>query len=91
MISSGMIEWSLEHSELASDVAQRRRSIRNSVAAQLMRWFDPPVAGALAGQPMVVLIDLSVRVRDGAIADELRCMGDEAIAGVRANMLATIS
>lgn len=91
MISSGMIECAPEHSELASDVAQRRLSTRNSIAAQLVRWLDPQAADALAGHLMVVLIGLSVQARDGATADELHGLADEAIAGVRARKLAVSS
>jgi hypothetical protein len=38
LMPSGMIECAPEHSELASDIAQRRRLIRSSIANQLLRW-----------------------------------------------------
>ena len=84
MVSSGMVQCAAEHRELASDLAERRRTIGDAIARGLSRWLDDAAAGALAGYLAVVLQGLSVQARDGASRQDLERVADEAIAGFRA-------
>ena len=84
MVSSGMIQCAAEHRELASHLAERRRSTRDAIARSLSRWLDDAAAGALASYLGVVLQGLSVQARDGASRQDLERVADEAVAGFRA-------
>lgn len=87
MVSGGMVQCAAEHDDLASDLAARRRSIRDAVARSLSRWLDDAAAGALAGYLVVLLQGLSVQARDGASREDLERVAEEAIAGFRARRL----
>jgi len=83
MISTGMIECASELAGLASELAARRRRMRDHIADALTRWLDEAAAGALARYVIVVVQGLAVQVRDGATRDELHQVVDQAVAGLR--------
>lgn len=87
MVSTGMVQSAVEHGELARDLTERRRAIRDAIARGVSRWLDEPSAGALAGYLAVVLQGLSVQARDGATRRDLERVVDEVMAGLQARRL----
>ena len=87
MVSTGLVQCAAEHDDLARDLAERRRAMRDAIAHALSDWVATPEAEALAGYLVVVLQGLSVQARDGASRAELERVADEVTAGVRARRL----
>lgn len=87
MISSGMIQCSPDHVELAQELAERRNRMRDTLAETLERWLDRKQAVSLARYLVAVLQGLSIQARDGASRAELEQVSTEAIAGIRARSL----
>lgn len=86
MISSGMIQCGPDHAELARELAERRDTMRDMIAATLGHWLDRDRALSLARYLVAVLQGLSVQAYDGASREELRQVSDEVIAGLKARM-----
>lgn len=86
MISSGMIQCGPDHAELARELAERRDTMRDMIAATLRHWLDREHALSLARYLVAVLQGLSVQAYDGASREELRQVSDEVIAGLKARM-----
>ncbi len=86
MISSGMIQCGADHAELARELAERRDTMRDMIAATLGHWLDRDRALSLARYLVAVLQGLSVQAYDGASREELRQVSDEVIAGLKARM-----
>ncbi|HJO36334.1 MAG TPA: helix-turn-helix domain-containing protein [Gammaproteobacteria bacterium] len=84
MISLGLVENAAEHLELASDLAERRRRLRTSLADGLNRWLDREQADRLAAYLLAVQQGIAVQARDGASEDELLRIRDEVMCGIRA-------
>ena len=85
MISTGVIEAALEQRELAAELRQRRRMLRDRIAERLTRWLDAPDAERLAAYLSAVQQGLSVQARDGATPEELSRIAEETVAGVIAS------
>lgn len=71
MISSGMLCAHPDHSELASELAQRRDGIRQEIAELLRPWAEPTRLPSIARHLAAVLQGFSIQARDGASRDEL--------------------
>jgi AcrR family transcriptional regulator len=84
MISTGMIQCASEHAELATDLAERRRRIRDKIADALKHWLDQGAANSLARYLTTVVQGLSIQARDGATRRDLEQVVDEVIVGLRA-------
>jgi len=84
MISSGLIQCASEHAALASDLADRRRRMRDEIADALTRWLDKDAANSLARYLTTVMQGLSIQARDGATRLDLERVVDEVVAGLRA-------
>jgi AcrR family transcriptional regulator len=84
MVSSGMIECAVENEEVAKNLTDRRRGIRDAIALTMERWVDRPTANTLASYLSTVMQGLSVQARDGASRHELERVADETIAGFQA-------
>lgn len=84
MISLGLVENAAKHQELASDLAERRRRLRTSLADGLNRWLDREQADRLAAYLLAVQQGIAVQARDGASEDELLRIRDEVMCGIRA-------
>ncbi|AXB75930.1 TetR/AcrR family transcriptional regulator [Novosphingobium sp. P6W] len=82
MISTGLVEGAIEHRELARELGNRRRALRDRIADALSRWLDRPEAERLAAYLSAVQQGMSVQARDGATAEELSRIADETVAGV---------
>lgn len=86
MISTGMVEREAEQVDLAQELANRRRQLRDDIAEALSPWLDGPAAGRLAVYLLVVQQGMSVQARDGATSDELKHVADEVVAGIHARV-----
>ena len=81
MVSTGLVQYAVEHADLARELTARRRAIHEAIAGAMSRWLDGPAADALAGYLCAVMQGLSVQARDGASREALQEVADEAIAG----------
>jgi AcrR family transcriptional regulator len=90
MISSGMLQCGEDHLGLADEVAQRRSSMRDTIAFKLEPWLDRDRATSLARYIVTVLQGLSVQARDGASREELYQVAGEVVAGIKARDVAAI-
>lgn len=86
MISTGLVEAAAEQQELARELAQRRSDLRNRIAEGLGRWIDRPGAERFAAYLLAVQQGIAVQARDGATEDELLCIKDEVMVGIRAKL-----
>lgn len=84
MISSGMIQCSADHAELARELAARRSMMHCLIADGLRLWLDQERSVSLARYLVTILQGLSVQARDGASREELMQVCDETIAGLKA-------
>jgi AcrR family transcriptional regulator len=82
MISTGLVEGAIEQQELARELGERRRALRNRIADALSQWLDRSEAERLAAYLSAVQQGMSVQARDGATAEELSRIADETIAGI---------
>ncbi len=82
MISTGLIEGAVEQQQLAHELAERRRALRDRIADNLSLWLDQSEAEQLAAYLTAVQQGMSVQARDGATAEELSHIAVETIAGV---------
>jgi AcrR family transcriptional regulator len=91
MISTGLVEGATEQQELARELGDRRRALRDRIADALSQWVDRSEAGQLAAYLSAVQQGLSVQARDGATAEELSRIADETVAGIVARRAAHAS
>jgi len=84
MISTGLIQCASEHADLASDLADRRRRMREKIADALTSWLDKCAANSLARYLTTVILGLAIQARDGATRLDLEQVVDEVVAGLRA-------
>ena len=87
MISTGLVEGAVEQQELAHELSERRRALRDRIADALSRWLDRPEAERMAAYLSAVQQGMSVQARDGATAEELSRIADETIAGIIARQV----
>lgn len=83
MISTGMLQCAGELAGLASELAGRRRRMRDQIAGALARWLDDAAASALARHVIVVVQGLAIQARDGATREDLEQVVGDAVAGLR--------
>ena len=83
MISTGMIQCASEHADLATELADRRRTTRDQIAVALARWLPKNSARSLARYLTAVMLGLAIQSRDGATRSDLEQVIDEVIAGLR--------
>ena len=84
MVSTGMIHCAPEHADLASELADRRRSTRDQIAVALTQWLPKDSAHSLARYLTAVMQGLAIQARDGATRLELDEVIEEVIAGLKA-------
>ena len=84
MVSTGMIHCAPEHADLASELADRRRSTRDQIAVALTQWLPKDSAHSLARYLTAVMQGLAIQARDGASRRELDEVIEEVIAGLKA-------
>lgn len=82
MISSGMIACGAAHDELARELVDRRRVMREAIDRKLRRWMNGADASSLARYLAVILLGLSIQARDGATRRELEAVVDEVSAAL---------
>jgi AcrR family transcriptional regulator len=82
MISTGLIEGATEQQELARELGDRRRALRDRIADALSRWLERAEAERLAAYLSAVQQGMSVQARDGATSKELSRIADETVAGI---------
>ena len=87
MISSGMIQCSEDHADLARALAERRSMMRDTISLKLESWLDRDHAAPLSRYLVTVLQGLSVQARDGASREDLKQVASEVLAGIRARSL----
>lgn len=87
MISTGLIEGAIEQQELALELGERRRALRDRVANALSRWLERTEAERMAAYLSAVQQGISVQARDGATAEELLRIADETVAGIVARRI----
>jgi AcrR family transcriptional regulator len=79
MISSGMLQCGEDHVELALELAERRKLLRDKIALTLQAWLTPESAASSARYLMTLLLGLSIQARDGASPEELQDIANEAL------------
>ena len=79
MIQSGMIAAHPEHQELVRELADRRSQIRDAIRAGVQPWVGEERAPSLARYLAAVMQGISIQARDGASAEELLTIVDEAV------------
>jgi len=84
MISTGLVEGATEQQELARELGDRRRALRDRIADALSRWLERSEAERLAAYLSAVQQGMAVQARDGATAEELSNIADETVAGILA-------
>lgn len=84
MVSSGMVQVSPDHSELALELTKRRNDMRETIKYAILRWLDEDRADALARYLATVLQGLSVQAKDGATREELELVVTQVVEGIRA-------
>jgi AcrR family transcriptional regulator len=84
MISTGLIQCAPAHASLASELADRRRKMRDQIASALTSWLDRRAANSLARYLTAVMQGLAIQARDGATRADLEEMVNEVVAGLRA-------
>lgn len=84
MVSSGMVQVSPDHSELALELTKRRNDMRETIKRAILRWLDEDRADALARYLATVLQGLSVQAKDGATREELELVVTQVVEGIRA-------
>ncbi len=82
MISTGLVEGATEQQELARELCDRRRALRDRIADALSRWLERSEAERLAAYLSAVQQGMSVQARDGATAEQLSGIADETVAGI---------
>jgi AcrR family transcriptional regulator len=82
MISTGLVEGAVEQQELARELGERRRALRDRIADTLSRWLERSEAERLAAYLSAVQQGMSVQARDGATAKELSRIADETVSGI---------
>lgn len=82
MISTGLVESATEQQELARELGDRRRALRDRIADALSRWLERSEAERLAAYLSAVQQGMSVQARDGATAKDLSRIADETVAGI---------
>ncbi|NNH85820.1 TetR/AcrR family transcriptional regulator [Rhizobium laguerreae] len=82
MISTGLVESAVEQRDLAHELADRRRVLRDRIAGALSRWLERSEAEQLARYLSAVQQGMSVQARDGATMEELSYIADETVAGI---------
>ena len=87
MISSGMIQCSEDHGDLARELAERRGIMRDTITLKLESWLDRNHAAPLSRYLVAVLQGLSVQARDGASREDLKQIASEVLAGIKARSL----
>lgn len=87
MISTGLLEGATEHQDLARELGDRRRALRDRIADALSRWVERSEAERLAAYLSAVQQGMSVQARDGATAEELSRIADETVAGIVARRM----
>jgi AcrR family transcriptional regulator len=87
MISTGLIEGAIEQQELALELSERRRALRDRVANALSRWLERTEAERMAAYLSAVQQGISVQARDGATAEELLHIADQTVAGIVARRI----
>ena len=88
MVSTGMVQSGAEHTDIARDLAARRKAIRDALASEFGRWLDPVFASATAGHVLAVMQGLAVQARDGASRAELELVIEVVVAGIEARRTA---
>ena len=86
MVSTGLIQCASEHADLASDLAERRRRMRDTLARAFGRWLDEEAAMGLARHLITVLQGLAIQARDGATRDDLEQVAHEVLQGLTARL-----
>lgn len=84
MISIGLVEGAPAQQELARELCERRRQLRDRIADHLGRWLGQKAAVRLAAYLLAVQQGIAVQARDGASESELLCIRDEVMAGLAA-------
>lgn len=82
MISTGLVEGATEQQDLARELGDRRRALRDRIADALSRWVERSEAERLAAYLSAVQQGMSVQARDGATAEELSRIADQTVAGI---------
>ncbi len=91
MISTGLVEGATEQQDLARELGDRRRALRDRIADSLSLWVERSEAERLAAYLSAVQQGMSVQARDGATAEELSRIADEAVAGIVARRTRHVS
>jgi AcrR family transcriptional regulator len=79
MILGGMIAAHPEHRELVRELADRRSQMRDAIRAGVQPWVGEKRAPSLARYLVAVMQGIAIQARDGASADELLTIVDEAV------------
>ena len=91
MISTGLVEGAIEQQELARELATRRSRLREKIAKGLRHWLSPQEADRLAAFLLAVQQGIAVYALDGATENELLCIRDEVMVGIRARQAPRVS
>jgi AcrR family transcriptional regulator len=83
MISTGLVEGAAEQRELASELAERRATLRGRIADGLRPWLSQAEAEQLAAYLLAVQQGIAVQARDGASEAELLLIRDQVMVGIR--------
>jgi AcrR family transcriptional regulator len=82
MISTGLVEGAVEQQDLARELGERRQALRDRIADALVRWVGRREAERLAAYLATLQQGLSVQARDGATAEDLSRIAEDAVAGI---------
>jgi hypothetical protein len=82
-----LVEGAVAQQELARELGERRRALRDRITDALSRWLDRSEAERLAAYLSAVQQGMSVQARDGATAEELSRIADETVAGIIARRI----
>lgn len=84
MISSGMVACHPDNEGLRAEIRDRRNALRDRIASKLHRWMDGREAASLARYLAALTQGISIQARDGATAEDLAMIVDEAVASLEA-------
>ncbi|MEJ1968557.1 MAG: helix-turn-helix domain-containing protein [Rhizomicrobium sp.] len=83
MLNTGLIASHPDHADLARELAERRAAFRRLLAQKLCCWVDGERAENLARYLTTLMQGMAIQARDGATADELQAVINEALRASR--------
>jgi AcrR family transcriptional regulator len=79
MLNMGMITNHPDHVDLARELVERRAAFRHLLVEKLHCWVDGERAESLARYLTTVMQGMAIQAKDGATADELQAIADDAL------------